>query len=490
MDFLRNTPQSGRKGNAGICLKWEWWYLVPLVIVCVISYLSRDFQLDDAWIYLRYIRNFREGNGLVYNPGEHFNGLTSPLFSYLLIFASYFTDNYQFTSLVACGLFLYLTAIIGSSLITTKKTERIISALLISCLRYFYGTFGLETTLFLFLCVLSLYLYKINSDYFVLTLALLTITRPEGVFLSAVLFAFYIVEQKKIPQLSVIFLAALVFCIPFIVNYLFYGCLISGTGNAKMGQGRSGIWGGRWAFLIGLTYKSVFWRPIYLIFLAPLVTYGLYISRQQMLTIRSMIFLLILLLFYLLFNLPNYPWYYAPFILFATLFLAVAIVRVASFLMNTGRYTACFAFCAIASFVLAKNAITLRSNPAHRPYESIGKWLKSNTPDSANVAIVEIGTIGWYSGRKIVDILGLVNPHNADYIGENKLYNWLFDYQPDFILIHDPIWPQEISSRLVLIKRLYKEKKGFLFEGYKLLEKVQGVDNRKIVEIVRISIPH
>jgi hypothetical protein len=485
----RTLGHSERKANARIFSKWEWWYLFPLVIVCFFSYLNRNFQLDDAFIYLRYVRNFQDGNGLVYNPGERFNGLTSPLYSYFLIFASYFTHNYQFVSIAVSGFFLYLTSIVSSCLITTKKAERILSSVLITCLRYFYGTFGLETTLFLFLIVVSLYLYKIGSDYFVLSLALLMVTRPEGVFLSVVLLTFYFVEQKRMPQPSVIIFSALVFCIPFMVNYLFYGHLISGTGNAKMGQGRTGIWGGRWAFLIGLMYKCIFWRPIYLIFLAPLVTYGFYISRKQMVTIRSVIFLLILLLFYLLFNLPNYPWYYAPFILFATLFLSVAIVRIASILFSARRYGACFAFCAIASFILVKSAVNFRSDQDYQAYTSIGKWLKNNTPDSANVAMVEIGTIGWHSDRKIIDILGLVNPHNADYIGEKKFCNWLFDYQPDFILIHEPVWPQEVSSKLLLIKGLYSEKKDFSFNGFKLLEKAKGVDNRMIVETVRNNIP-
>ena len=41
-----------------------------LVILFIHSWQVREYQLDDALIYLRYIRNFIEGNGLVYNKGE------------------------------------------------------------------------------------------------------------------------------------------------------------------------------------------------------------------------------------------------------------------------------------------------------------------------------------------------------------------------------------------------------------------------------------
>lgn len=51
-------------------------------VALVLSYLNRQFQLDDALIYQRYLENLLAGNGLVDNLGERFNALTSPLFSY------------------------------------------------------------------------------------------------------------------------------------------------------------------------------------------------------------------------------------------------------------------------------------------------------------------------------------------------------------------------------------------------------------------------
>ena len=38
-------------------------------VVGYLSYLNRQFQLDDALIYQRYFRNLLEGNGLVFNLG-------------------------------------------------------------------------------------------------------------------------------------------------------------------------------------------------------------------------------------------------------------------------------------------------------------------------------------------------------------------------------------------------------------------------------------
>ena len=60
-------------------------WLGPMMLACYFGYVWQDFQLDDALIYLRYIKNFQEGYGLVYNPGERFNGLTSPFFTFVIL---------------------------------------------------------------------------------------------------------------------------------------------------------------------------------------------------------------------------------------------------------------------------------------------------------------------------------------------------------------------------------------------------------------------
>lgn len=44
-----------------------------------------QFPLDDAWIHLVYARNLLSGHGLAYNPGQLETGLTSPLWTLLLV---------------------------------------------------------------------------------------------------------------------------------------------------------------------------------------------------------------------------------------------------------------------------------------------------------------------------------------------------------------------------------------------------------------------
>jgi hypothetical protein len=76
-------------------------------------------------------------------------------------------------------------------------------------------------------------------------------------------------------------------------------------------------------------------------------------------------------------------------------------------------------------------------------YRALGLWLRDHTAASASVAAVEIGTLGWYSERPIVDIVGLVSPDNARFLGERRFDAWLERYTPDYIVVHRPPWPHE-----------------------------------------------
>ena len=49
--------------------------------------------IDDAYITFRYARNLLRGYGLVFNPGEHVLGTTTPLYALLMAFLGLFTGG-------------------------------------------------------------------------------------------------------------------------------------------------------------------------------------------------------------------------------------------------------------------------------------------------------------------------------------------------------------------------------------------------------------
>ena len=58
------------------------WFVVfgALLVMALIFWRARSFVFDDAYISLRYAKNFVEHGQLVWNPGEYVEGYTNFLF--------------------------------------------------------------------------------------------------------------------------------------------------------------------------------------------------------------------------------------------------------------------------------------------------------------------------------------------------------------------------------------------------------------------------
>jgi len=116
-------------------------------------------------------------------------------------------------------------------------------------------------------------------------------------------------------------------------------------------------------------------------------------------------------------------------------------------------------------------------------YKKIGIWLAENTAPLSTVAMVEIGTVGWYSGRHIIDILGLVTPHNAERITNRRFYDWFGEYQPQYLLRHEPTWGHEHSITALEDSGAYIPDPEFNFPDYVLLEKSPAFTDEMISKI-------
>ncbi|HVM97941.1 MAG TPA: hypothetical protein VMT89_16220, partial [Candidatus Acidoferrales bacterium] len=83
----------------------QWAALVAVLLVALLPLLTGAQPLDDALITLRYARSLAEGAGFVFNPGEHVQGTTTPLFTILLAALHRLTgaDLIPLSYLVACS---------------------------------------------------------------------------------------------------------------------------------------------------------------------------------------------------------------------------------------------------------------------------------------------------------------------------------------------------------------------------------------------------
>jgi len=462
-------------------------FLIPIGIVSYFSWLAAEFQLDDALIYLRYIRNFHEGNGLSYNPGEAFNGLTSPLFSYIILTATYLLDYQAANTTVSALFFAGATIMAGLAFARGRLEFVLITSLLAGC-SYFYTTFGMETSLYLFMIGSSLLLLRRNSDWFVVTLGLLGATRSEGVFLAIPAFAYFVFRNRRLPRLWLLALSAVLFLAPLAANTVMYGSPFADTANAKIGQGKSGLWGERFAFLhIRYMLKWFFGGSLVAVLIILAASFfGVSRARHWATTQVAGLFMLLLGAFYLVLNIPHYHWYYAPFFYFFAIFSGIGVAEVLGWLHRGASLSvrSGFALVFLGSFMVAyAHVLDFQPKATPEPYGSIGRWIDQNTDAEASVALIEIGAVGWNTSRYIVDILGLVSRYNADYIAKRDWLGWLRHYQPDFIVRHDPVWPHERSIPPLESKGYYRPVASFNFPGFVMLQRNPDTSREEIAQL-------
>ncbi len=162
------------------------------------------FIQDDAFTSLRYVQNFVDGNGLVFNIGERVEGYTNFLWVILLSAVSFLAHALNLDLPLAaqllstlCGIpVLAITYFLAKKILTKNFAGSIISSLLalsapamvlFTTPFIYWSVSGMETPLFVSLTLLSVYYFldfetRGKRNAFVIVSVLNSFLRPEGMF--------------------------------------------------------------------------------------------------------------------------------------------------------------------------------------------------------------------------------------------------------------------------------------------------------------------
>lgn len=397
-----------------------------LILLCValLAYVGRLYHLDDALIYARYIRNALHGHGLVFNPGEPVNALTSILYAWMLLALSWLLHGrILLAEVLISGTFLATAALLAEAMVP-------LAGLIIATSSYFYLCSGMETSPFLTLILLCVRAYldrKLN--WLPLLCMLAALTRFEGGALALVI-AWRLWQDRRFPKLAayvpVVMLAALYFA----SNWKNYGVLLPQSAAAKFGQGMAGFWG-RWptAFirLPPEMYYPLFGSQIIAPILLLLVALAARRAGMRPLNRVVLPFLIGFGAFCVLLNIPNYFWYYAPFLYFAYIYAA-------SLIPQAGRPQ--WIAVGLAVCLAVVSGMKLRESTRNwRDYIAAATWMSTHLPSDAVVATTETGNIGWYCDRRIIDLVGLTTPQNATYTRHRDFTSWIKE-KPEYVIVH------------------------------------------------------
>lgn len=433
--------------------------LLLLGLIASVLAFPSSIIVDDAYITFRYAANLAAGSGFVYNPGEHYLGTTTPLYALLLaVGAALFEEG-----IMGAAVVIHLLSVLGLTLLVYLLLEgkpfRVVAlAFPILLVRNWYvsATAGMEALLFSAGCLLAIYCWFRRRQLSLgVVAALLCLIRPDGGVLGALLLAATWFENRKFPWR--LLMAGVVAGLPWLLFSLFYfGSPFPSTVGAKIDQAQSYLWPSTHSYRSDLfeffIANQYFWQSI-LAGVGALVA----VVRRDRIGIVMVAWTLVHNGLYCVTGVPNYPWYYVAFVvqsLFFCLYLAsfVPVERLLRVRPSLeGRLVPALATL-VAVALLSRGVLRGECNvskledlsPSSNRYYHIGRWLDEHAPREARVASVEIGIIGFYSRRYMVDLCGLVTPGISKYLKTGRHVTFALErYVPDYIVVREPLTGHE-----------------------------------------------
>jgi len=445
------------------------WILAAICVAFLWNVYQYNFVSDDAFILLRYAKNFIHGEGLVFNTNERVEGFTSLLWVLLLsIFGKLHIDlllSARFLGIVAGVITIILTYLLSVNLNKAQGSSPSVIILLPPLMLALNGAFacwagsGMETTLFVCLIVGSF--WALANRKLILSAALISasiLARPEGIVMFGLFFFFLLIHarQNKIEDnVKKRWIGCLIGCVGVIValflfRRLYFGEWFPNTFYAKTG-------GGWYQVVRGLKYFSEY-ASDYEGLLVILASVGFVIFFGDF-KARCLACGVIAFWGVTIWEggdgLPMYRFALTPLPLLLVLqgMLIHRFYVRAIGLSTLARSKIKYSLVLIALLW----AITHLSKPIVGPHYAlykyqklveiprwtlVGKWFKENASQDESLATAPIGAVSYYSDLKVYDIVGMTDKHIANLTMPNMGKGWAGHEKHDgqYILSRKPTY--------------------------------------------------
>ncbi len=429
------------------------------------------FPLDDAWIHQTYARNLIEFGQWVYIPGQVSAGSTAPLWTLLLSVGYLFsrTPPYFWTFLLGI-LSLLGTALAGESIfrrLGDQKTLAIPMAGLFLATEWHLvwgAVSGMETILFACLILSTFAALMQTRPRYLLAGVLIGLScwvRPDGLTLlgPAFFLLFFALEpwRRRIRDgLTVLGGFAILFAGYLAFNNFLGGALFPNTFFAKPAE-----------------YASMLQTPIFQRFASlaslpavgagSLLIPGLVLAAWSSVGRRNwkMIALLLWWLGYTAvyaLRLPvtyQHGRYLIPAMPVIFLLGLAGTQRILANQYPASRFGWLFGRLILVSLIAVQLTFAYRGARAYSEDVAIietemvatAHWLNQHTEPGAVIAVHDIGAVGYFSERPLLDLAGLVSPEVIPFIrDETRLAEYLDQHRAAY-LVTFPGWYPHLVSR-------------------------------------------
>ena len=407
-----------------------------LVLAAALMWPLRGYVTDDTFIHLQYARHLADGHGLVFNVGERVYGCTSPLWAAVLADAiALGFDGLAAARAIGVAATLASVVLFLQLMRRTVHTPALRAAGTLAWAGHAWmvrwATSGMETPLAVALALAGFVAFTEGERWGSRPVrtgvlwALAALTRPEGVFLLLLWGICLLIEaDSRDGARRLVFggVAPLVLYGGWLVfARLYYGVFWPQTLAAKAAGG---------AGLVGLAQNL--WRQARIVgatdgLLAAVLVLGLVFAWPRRSTIPAQrlvpwAWVLALPALYVARGVPVLSRYLVPLLPVLGWLAWRAAERwwVGDDPSPRRRTVAAALAGTLAVLVLAQNFFVYRTqvlphvrtfSPAiERSLVTWGRWFGRHTAADAVIATPDIGAIGYYSDRRVVDLAGLVTP--------------------------------------------------------------------------------
>ncbi|MBS1516951.1 MAG: hypothetical protein JSS91_02590 [Bacteroidetes bacterium] len=436
-------------------LKYTLYFiLLALPIYLAYNYYSNalfvnganSFPLDDGWIHLTFAKNLNEYFSFSYYKDQMVTaGSTSPLYTFIVAAGFFFTRNEMLLSYFLGAAFFAAAALILFKLCMLDFRKDLLASLVCAGIfildrnMNFISLSGMETTMYVFILLLGAYLYRKNRTYsLALILGLVIWSRPDGIaFIAAVIidlaFGTLVLKNEKLRKaydrrtlLIMTGIFAVIAGLYFLMNFVISGTPFPNTYSAKVAyfaeiEKKISYFSDKvFPFFSNMSYGIIAAGFIIAFLKFIYDTVKLKTSENSLYIIFTVLFLMLYMV-----KLPEvnrFGRYVMPLIPF---FILVSVAGFRDFLILLNKFIS-NQFVVRLVFILLAGLIFYQSINSYETFRSYyaeqcryiydrqvktAMWLKDNTGDNDILGVHDIGAIGFYTGRKIIDVAGLVSPY-------------------------------------------------------------------------------
>jgi len=453
-----------------------------MLLLAVLLLPLKGSMTDDTYIHMQYARNLADHGELAFNSGERAYGATSPLWVFMLAAVGRLGGDLAAWSRILSQFFAFASVLLVYRLarfVDGRAVTAFAAGILMASEAWLvrWSSVGMETSMAVFMVVAAIFASmnaarsRARSAFFGLLLFLAFLARPETILLASLALFCFLAVRAGLPAGKrlfwvLVFLPLLAAWLVLIKSYT--GTFFPLTAGAKQGEiALSGELLRRAVVPAGILGATVA-LPM-LVFVAALV-FGR--GRREIPfapapgagpgALLGMLWIFALPAVYIVMDFQVLSRYMLPVSPVIIVFGAAGAARLAD------RYLRRQAAVAAAVLVLAElsavqnvafySAVVVGptrefSAGLESVVKPMGRWLEKNSDPGAVVAAPDIGAIGYYSHRRVLDLGGLVSPEinrmrasfDVDRIITDGLY---LDLGADYLMDRSGI-PARFEGRVI-----------------------------------------